>query len=158
MHADITNTRAEIRTSFTSNSNTRSNGYMPVPVSNNKVDQHLARSDESPNFAYSRHGTMKSGHDSKDRNSSHNRTDRKSSHNYLAHSRYSSANDPKMKQPPSPHESRSPAAAAGPGLTKSLLDQHEAYHDIDPNDEEQQHAFIRERERVVKCNWTYNFK
>ena len=56
------------------------------------------------------------------------------------------------KQPPSP----SVARKRDRGLTKSLLDQHAAYHEIDPADKELQKEFIKSREKRVRCNFTYN--
>ena len=42
-----------------------------------------------------------------------------------------------LKQPPSPNVARVIQKESGRGLTKSLLDQHEAFHEIDPDDDEQ---------------------
>ena len=40
-----------------------------------------------------------------------------------------------MKQPPVPVDAKN---QPGNRLTKSLLEQHEAYHEIDPNDQDMQ--------------------
>ena len=62
-----------------------------------------------------------------------------------------------LKNPPSPKQSPKDDDRLN-RLTKSLLEQHEAYQEIDPNDVQQQRDFIRQRERRVKCNLTYNLK
>ena len=61
-----------------------------------------------------------------------------------------------MKQPPIPNVARNKQGLNR--LTKSLLEQHEAFQEIDENDETQRLQFIAERERKVSCNWCYNWK
>ena len=41
-------------------------------------------------------------------------------------------------------------------LTKSLLDQHEAYQKIDPKDMAAQRSFRKRAQRKYWCNWSFN--
>ena len=43
-------------------------------------------------------------------------------------------------------------------LTKSILQHHEAYQEIDPEDLDAQRKFFQERNRGGKCHFCYNFK
>ena len=61
-----------------------------------------------------------------------------------------------MRQPPAPSTKTKPNARSG--LTKSLLEQHDAYVEIDQEDEDQKKQFVDERKRKVRCNLCYNFK
>jgi len=62
-----------------------------------------------------------------------------------------------MRQPPAPN-TKAKTGVGRSGLTKSLLEQHEAFQEIDPADDDQRRQFVRERERKVRCNLTYNLK
>lgn len=44
------------------------------------------------------------------------------------------------------------------GLTRSLLDQHDAFQAIDEGDEGEKKKFVKDRVGKVRCNLCYNLK
>ena len=87
---------------------------------------------------------------------SKDRTNSRSPSEWKSQSFTSGSDGKSMRLPPAPSTKSKPIGRSG--LTKSLLEQHDAYVEIDPEDEDQKKQFVHERKRKVRCNLSFNFK